>query len=266
MSILAAKKLSVIIVNYKSENNLLRSLLSLFDLLKNIDCEIIIINNDKKGCLVEVEKKFSEVKIIEQNKNIGFGSAVNMGAKMATGEIFFLLNPDTEIVSRQFQDIFNEFFKNKETGIIGSCITDFFGQVQPWIAGTRKNFWDLLQNNLGIKKSKKIWKTSQKIEASWVAATAMFIRGELFLELGGFDENFFMYFEDVDLCERAKKEGKKIIYFPDFKVKHLNGASFKDKGLQKKYYYVSQEYYFKKHCQKWEWALIKLIGKFFCAL
>jgi GT2 family glycosyltransferase len=94
----------------------------------------------------------------------------------------------------------------------------------------------------------------------------MFIRKRTFDRLGGFDENIFMYFEDADFCERARALGNKIIYFPDFVVKHLGGASFENKKIQKKYYYISQEYFFKKHCQKWEVIALRLIRKLFYAL
>ena len=266
MNTSVAKQISIILVNYKSEKNILLCLASLKDFLIGIDYEIIIVNNDQQKTLREVKEKFSEVQIIEQVKNTGFGSAVNVGVKIAEGEILLILNPDTEIISGNFQEIIAEFLINKEVGIIGSRIIDESGQIQPWIAGVKKNLWDLLKNNLGIRKSQKIWKSQQKIDVDWVAATAMFTKRDLFTNLGGFDENIFMYFEDVDLCERIHLSGKRVVYFPNFVVKHVGGASFKNVQIQKKHYYTSQEYYFGKHCQRWEAVTIKLIRKFFYAL
>jgi GT2 family glycosyltransferase len=266
MTSLSTKQLSIILVNYRSESHLLSCFLSLEGFVRDIDHEILIVNNDKKETLAEVRKNFPQIRLIEQAENIGFGRAVNAGAKVAVGEVLFILNPDTEIISGNLQNIFREFSADKKVGIIGSRIVDNFGQVQPWISGVKKNFWDLVKNNLGLKKSQKIWESLEKTEADWVAATAMFIKRDIFEDLSGFDENIFIYFEDADLCERVKKMDKKVLYFPDFKVKHLSGSSFENKKNQKKHYYASQEYYFEKHCQKWEVFMIKLIRKFFYAL
>lgn len=266
MSFLPNKKISVILVNYRSEKNIFRCLLSVKNFLRNVAHEIIIVNNDKEEDLNEVKKRFAEITIINQTKNIGFGRAINVGVEMAKGEILFFLNPDAEIVFGKIAEVARIFSGDKNVGILGCRIVSERGQVQPWIAGVEKTFWDLLKNNLGIKKSQKIWKAKQKTRADWVAATAMFIRKDLFNYLGGFDNNIFLYFEDVDLCARAAKTGAKIIFFPGFMVRHKGGASFKDKKAQKKYYYASQEYYFQKHCQKWEAVIIKLIGKIFYAI
>lgn len=239
---------------------ILRSLFSLKNFTKEVKHEIIIVNNDKKESLMEIKKNFPEIKILKQKKNFGFGPACNLGAKNATGELLFFLNPDAEIISGQLQDIFIEFL-NEKIGVLGCKIITKSEQVQPWSAGVEKNLKDLFKNNLGIKRSKKIWESQKKITADWVAATAMFIRRDLFQRLGGFDEKFFMYFEDVDLCRRVQKTGKKIIYFPGLTVMHSGGSSFENKKNQKKHYYLSQEYYFKKHRSYWESAIVKILGR-----
>jgi hypothetical protein len=87
----------------------------------------------------------------------------------------------------------------------------------------------------------------------------MFIRKELFEKLKGFDENFFMYFEDVDLCRRVRNLGYKILYYPEFIIKHFGGKSFDSKKEQQELYYKSQDYYFQKHFGKIKVNLLKLI-------
>ncbi|MDO8529729.1 MAG: galactosyltransferase-related protein, partial [bacterium] len=83
----------------------------------------------------------------------------------------------------------------------------------------------------------------------------------IFQEINGFDENFFMYFEDVDLCKRVREKGYKIIYLPEFIVKHLSGKSLKNKREQKRYFYSSQDYYFEKHFGKMTSNLVKLLRR-----
>ena len=234
--------ISFIIVNYQSERYLKKCVASLFNKIKNINFEIIIVNNDENN-LTGIEK----AKIINLKKNVGFGKANNIGAKKAAGDFLCFLNPDTIILSENIGEIIKEFKKNSKIGVIGPRLISEFNETQWWCAGVKATPWDLLRNNLGFKKSRKIWESKIKKEADWVSGAALFIPRPLFLKLGGFDEKFFMYFEDIDLCRRTKELGKKIIYFPEVKIKHWGGKSSSCKKKQKKEYYKSQDYYFKKH-------------------
>lgn len=125
--------------------------------------------------------------------------------------------------------------------------------------------WDLIGNNIGFQRSKKIWESKEKIPCDWVSGAALFIRRELFQKLGGFDENFFMYYEDIDLCRRAKKIGSEVIHFPVVEIRHFGGKSFlkNSDGLQKKYFYNSQDYYFKKHFGRKTAFITRLLRKIF---
>jgi len=235
-------KLSFIIVNYRSKRYLKKCVVSLFNKIKDVNFEIIIVNNDEND-LIELEN----AKIINLKKNVGFGKANNIGAQKAVGEFLCFLNPDTIILSENIGKIIKEFKRNSVAGIIGPRLIGKFNETQWWCAGVEITLWDLIKNNLGFKKSRRIWESRIKKEADWVSGAALFIPRPLFLKLGGFDENFFMYFEDVDLCRRAKELGKKIIYFPEVKIKHWGGKSNTCEKNQKKEYYESQDYYFKKY-------------------
>ncbi len=219
-----------------------KCLASLFRKLKNINFEIIIVNNDTSDL-----KAIKRAKIINLKKNIGFGGANNIGAKKATGDFLCFLNPDTVILSENMNKIIEEFKKDPKIGVIGPRLISEYGETQRWCAGVTTTPWDLIKNNMGIKKSRNIWESKIKKEAGWISGAALFIPRELFLKLKGFDENFFMYFEDMDLCQRAKKIRKKIIYFPKVKIKHWCGKSSADTKTQKREYYQSQDYYFKKY-------------------
>lgn len=256
--------ISIIIINYQSERYLENNLVSVYGkIFPEVRCEIIIINNDRKENLELIKNRFPEIKIAGRGRNIGFGAAGNLGAKAAQGRFLFFLNPDCEIVSQNILEIINEFDKDKNIGIMGSQLVRKNGKAQKWICGKEMSLSNLIRNNLGFSRSRKIWESRKKIKTDWVAGTAMIIRKIFFEELGGFDEKFFMYFEDMDLCRRIRKAGKKVIYFPNFKVKHLEGGSFAGKKFQKSLYYDSQEYFFKKHRSKPEYFLVKLIRKLF---
>lgn len=252
-------KLSIVIVNYRSRKNLRKCLLSIRSKAGILGGEIIIVNNDQKERLGGIKAEFPEAKIVQSEENVGFGRAVNLGVKEAKGELLFFLNPDSRIVSDP-REIFRHFKKDEDLGVLGARLIDERRKIQKWTAGAEVSFLSIFLNNLGVSGSRKIWKSPEKREVFWVAGTAFFVRREIFLEIGGFDENIFMYFEDVDLCKRVRDAGKKVVYFPEFCVLHLGGKSYQNKKLQKKHYYASQKYYFKKNRPRWEHFLIKFLA------
>lgn len=233
-------KLSFIIVNYQSEKYLAKCISSIKEKVLAVDYEIIVVNNDDLD-----PGGLSEIKIINSEKNIGFGAACNLGARSAQGEILCFLNPDTEIMSENITELVQEF-NSANIGVIGSRLADEKNNTQEWIAGKEITILSTLLNNLGYKRDQKVWESDSPVECAWVTGAAMFVRKDIFQKLGGFDEKFFMYFEDIDLCRRVRQLGFKVSYFPDFKVKHFGGKSFLDKKTQKKLYYISQRRYFEK--------------------
>lgn len=254
--------MTFIIVNYRSERCIERCIASIYEKVSpEIDFEIIVVNNDKEKKPEELIKNYPDVKAVSSGGNVGFGAANNLGAKLAKWEYLVFLNPDVEILSSKAEAVLEEFKKDESIGAIGVRLVTPEGKVQKWCAGYEINIIDLARNNLGFPKSQKIWKSKIKKEADWVSGTAFFISKKLFGEIGGFDENFFMYFEDIDLCKRIRNVGKKILYFPNFCVRHKSGESYQDKKTQKKDYYKSQEYYFKKHFGVWPMKLVKIARK-----
>jgi len=262
-------KLSFIIINYRSREYLEKCISSVFECVQNVGFEIIVVNNDleKLKCnekRSDANNKFkNNLKIIEVNENIGFGRGCNVGAKEAKGEILCFLNPDTEIVSKSIDNILKEFESNKEVGVIGSKIIEKNGKVQDWIVGGELTLGKIIKNNIGIISDKKIWNSKEKQDVDWVTGAVLFIRKNLFEKIDGFDKNFFMYFEDIDLCKRVRLEKYKIIYFPNFIVQHLGGGSVKSRKMQKKEYYKSQDYYFEKWFGKKTKNILRFLRKFY---
>lgn len=221
--------LSIIIVNYKSGQYIKRCIVSVREKIKDLSFEIIIINNDSMQLS---ELSSDNVKIINSGENIGFGRANNLGTEEAQGKYILFLNPDTLLLTDNIKKIIREFERDKKIGIIGSKLVDELGNAEKWSVGYETNIINLIRNNLGITKSRKIWESQEKTETDCVSGAAMFIKKELFDNVGGFDEIFFMYFEDEDLCKRARQAGYKIIYFPEFTIKHFCGKSFENEASQ----------------------------------
>lgn len=250
-------QISFIIVNFASRE-VLPSCLASIGKISDISKEIILVNNDSQP-LDLPETIPCPRKIIQSPRNLGFGAGVNLGSRSASGRYFFFLNPDAEIISADLQRVIREFESGSQVAIMGAKIIDDHGKTQDWIAGTSITPWQIIKNNLGLDHNAWIKKQKEKLSVDWVSGGAMLIRKDVFQQLGGFDENFFLYWEDVDLCRRARKLDYGILYFPALAVRHRGGQSFSGPKKQKEYYYSSQDYYLQKHFGSFSSGLIKML-------
>lgn len=239
--------LSIIIVNYRSEQYLESCVASLFKYVQGVSFEIIVVNNDEHETLEGFVRKFPEVQKINLQKNIGFGAAHNLGAKKARAEFLLLLNPDTEMIDDKTDLILGKFRKNKKIGIIGPRLVTTERKTQQWCTGQDVTLTRIIKNNFGLIESKKIWESQQEIFVDWVSGTAMFVAKETFEKVGGFDEKFFMYLEDVDLCRRMRAGGFQVLFCPMVSILHKGGKSRVNRIKQKIQYYRSVVYYLKKN-------------------
>lgn len=255
--------ISIIIPNYQSEHYLARCLASLQKHLMLVSHEIIIINNDPEP--ITIIAPTENIHILNAEKNNGFAGACNAAASTALGSVLFFLNPDTEIISGNLAELLTSL-QDPTVGIVSPQLLTTSQDVQPWSAGYEITLQELLRNKFGLVRSKKLWEKNIQTQPDWTSGAALAIKRELFDKLGGFDENFFMYFEDVDLCKRVKKEGLQIISLPTIQILHIGGQSASSTREQKKCYYDSQDYYFKKHFGTFQLYLLKILRVFFLLL
>lgn len=282
--------ISFIVVNYKSFQYLNSCLNSILNKVEGFNFEVIIVNNDeikidnfkniKENHLERIMfdydsaekikniKSNKKIKIIEINKNIGFGSANNIGASISAGKYICFINPDTEIYSNNIKNLILEFKSDPSIGIIGPKIIQDSELkkeeiVQEWSVGVDLDIIELFRSKMGISRSRNFWKSKKKVEVDWITGASMFIKKTTFLRVGGFDEEFFLYYEDLDLCKKVRKLGEKIIYYPDFKIIHLGGKSNNNKYSQKIEYFKSQDYYYKKWFTKKSYFLLRFLRFFY---
>ena len=255
-------KLSIIIVNFRSLDPLMTCLNSLFNGGKKLPrlFEVIVVNNDDSSDFCDLLKEFPQIKLIDHKKNIGFGAGCNLGAKEAMGEWLWFLNPDTQLID-DVGSIFEFGEVNSWVGAMSPRLVDNGLKTQKWGLGTSVTLWDIVLNNLGIVRSQKLWRKTVPTACAWVSGASLIVSRKLFWSLGGFDEKFFMYFEDVDLCKRIINSGKKIIYFPSVRIKHIGGLSRQSEKEQKSQFYESQAYFFKKHLPNWQYKALKWLRK-----
>ena len=251
---------SVIIVNYNLTKELSNCLMSLFENIQasNLNFEIIIVdNNSPEKDLIELEKKISYENIYFYyiDKNLGFGKACNYGYMKSSGEFLCFLNPDTIITDNIFQYIVDKFNSDNSIGVIGpKQLTRY--PCFDFSAGYFPNIFIELFNLIGIGvyfegflifmitsiRKKKIY------NFDWVLGACLFIKSDIFDEINGFDKDYFMFYEELDLCKRVSAKGFKIIYYPNIKINHIGSvASKKDYKLYTIRTYASKNLYISKH-------------------
>ena len=249
--------ISFIILNYKSEHYLIDCIKSLRENISSaVSHEIIIINNDSNK--IQSIPEDSNLHIIENGINDGFAKACNKATSLAKGKILFFLNPDTKIISGDFLDLINAF-TDSDTGIVSPELIMRDGKIQPWSTGYNITLWEIICNNLGSTRSRQLWTNDNKNNPDWTSGAALAINNKLFTKIKGFDENFFMYFEDVDLCKKVTNLNLKIKILSSIKILHFSGQSSSSLSQQKKYYYKSQDYYFKKHFGLFSMLLLRVL-------
>lgn len=242
--------LSIQIVNFRSRQYLEDCLFSIEkNLPADIKTEIIIINNDKDslGDIFSGRKGGFAGRTIEIGKNIGFGKAHNTGFRESRGEHILFLNPDTKALPGALEKLLGAFAKDEKIGIAGPLLVDSSGEIQADCFGAGRTPFSTIGGKIFSPKKYFPEAGGESFEVDWVSGGAMMVRRDIFEKAGGFDGNFFMYFEDVDFCLRAKKAGCAVVIVPAARIFHESGKSFESEREKKKHYYASQDYYLRKH-------------------
>jgi N-acetylglucosaminyl-diphospho-decaprenol L-rhamnosyltransferase len=228
-------KFSVVTVNYKSWPYTLRCMDSLYATGYE-DFEVVVVDNDR-----ETPPEIPHpVRLIHNQENVGFARACNQGIDASRGENVMFLNPDT-VVEEGFFESLEEFLdENPRAGVAGPKIVGFEGDVQltarkelsfvSGILGRTSLLTRLFPKNPLVKR---LFPAAEKLTGptavDWIAGTCMAVRRRTLEEIGGMDERFFMYFEDADLCRRAREAGWLVYYLPQIEVFHHSGASSGDR-------------------------------------
>ena len=223
-------KLSIIIVSWNTAALLEQCLNSLKSEILNpkFETEIIVVDNGSTDGSREIAKEF-KIRLIENKDNLGFAKAVNQALRQAQGEVFLLLNSDTQVKPEALEKLI-EFENLVRPAVVGARMLDSDGTIQgscfylPTVKRAILEYW------LGKKNyfSKYAPQGKNPVEVEAVSGGAMMISREVIDKIGLFDERFFMYFEDLDYCRRAKKAGFKIYYLPTVEIIHEHGASGKN--------------------------------------
>ncbi len=234
-------RVSIVSVSFNNEASIEDFISSVQKNISKND-ELIIVDNHSSDSTVEKISKFKNVTLILSDKNLGFSKGNNLGVKVAKGQYLFFLNPDTKMEKPILDDLI-DFYEDMDVGLLGPKLILPDGKIQPSVRNL-PTFWGAFTEYiLGIKRkfSQYAPEVDQPQEVGAVYGAAMLINRELFDKIKGFDERYFLYYEDIDLCRKIKRVGKKIYYFPKVFIRHAVGGSKSDLDralLNKKSLYI----------------------------
>ncbi len=247
---------SIIIINYCSYNYTAKCIRSVQSVLHSDAYELIVIDNaSDDGSAEKLRKQFANIIVHREENNRGFGSANNVGAKLAKGEYLFFLNNDTELIEDCITPLINILQHQPKVGIVAPKLLYPNGAFQ-----LSYGKFPGLYNEWKTKKKKEnsIVSPISEIQVDWVSGAAFCISKNLFTDVAGFDEEFFMYFEDIDLCKKVYQKEYQILYVPTVSLIHYKGKSRRNINDRILYEYrKSQLHYYKKHCSVTQQVLLR---------
>jgi GT2 family glycosyltransferase len=269
-------QLSVIILNYNVRYFLELCVSSAQKAIANLDAEIIVVDNNSTddSCMM-MQQQFPTIQFIQNKDNVGFPKGNNIGVAQAKGNYICILNPDTVVAEDTFEKVLAFAQKQSDLGIVGCKLIDGTGNFlpeskrgipTPWVAFTKIfGLYKWFPNStLFNKYYAQHLNENQTGKVDILVGAFMVMKRELYMDIGGFDENCFMYSDDVDLSYMALKKGKSNYYFHESTVIHYKGESTVRDGVYMKRFSEAMQFFYKKHFRKsilFDWMM--LLGSVF---
>ncbi|MBU1026165.1 MAG: glycosyltransferase family 2 protein [Candidatus Margulisbacteria bacterium] len=265
--------LSIVIVSWNVSDLLKECLASIYANQESLNLEVFVVdNNSQDNTCSMVKKEFPQVQLIENKENLGFTRANNQAIRKASSKYIFVLNPDTIVQPQALSNIVKFMEEHPDCGALGPKLLNPDGTLQLSCRSfpTLKTqlYTTLFLDNL-FPKSKlfgkhlmSYWPHNEIKEIDQPMGAAILLRKETLDQVGLFDENIFVFYDEVDLCYRIKKAGFKIMFTPAAQITHYGGQSFKQwKGLKSSLrggyiWRKSRNYFFKKHYGFWTVSLL----------
>ena len=237
------KKITIIINTFKSEEKIYNCL----DSIPN-EYKVVVVENSKNSEFKnKVEEKYSNVECMLAGDNLGYAKGNNLGLSTVSSEYALILNPDTKLDKNTLKNFFITASKIKDFSIIGPAKQDEFNEHE--ISSEKEDFF----------------------EVNELKGFAMFLNMEQFKDIGFFDENFFIYLEEIDLCKRLRKENKKIFLDKNIIIHHLGGRSHDssidfEMELSRNWHWMWSTFYYNKKHYGYFYSLFKISGKFLSSI
>lgn len=258
--------LTIALVTWNSEDEIAECLNMLFHAtsrIKDLKLETVVVDNASTDNTVKTIENFLRVThqnivFIKNKDNLGFTKACNQAIHASTGDYIFILNPDTEILDSAVEDMMKYLDEHDDTGVVAPQLLSYHRQIQ-FSCRTFPRYWDMFSEMLMLAtlfpKSEFFsrWKMryfdhNTLREVDQPMGAALLLKRKVLESVGGLDERFIMFYNDVDFCKRIADAGYKLVFFPDAKVKHMEGISiYKDRSGMIRIWNDDCLRYFKKH-------------------
>ncbi len=233
-------EVSIIVVNWNTQDNLRDCLRSIYEQAGEIDFEVIVIDNASTDGSVEMVKKdFPQVTLIENSKNRGFAAANNQGIDISQGRYVLLLNSDTVVLDNALAKTVAFANSHPEAAVVGCRVLNPDRTLQPTcfmfpsilnMLLSSTYLYKLFPKNKFFGRERMTWWNRNEIrEVDVVTGCFMLVRQDTIKKVGSLDEQFFMYGEETDWCYRFKQAGWKVMFTPVCEIIHLGGQSSRQK-------------------------------------
>jgi len=258
------RELSVILVNYNDRAHLPDCLVSLDKALSGLNAEVILVDNrSDDGSAALVRESFSWVRLVENDRNVGYPRANNLGVRLSRGKFVLFLNTDTVVPAGAPAGLLAEIRSRPEAGAVGPALVREDGSFQVSF-GKKMNFFSELRQKLVLNAYRRnALRRSRKPRAvGWLSGACLLARRSALDAINLFDEGFFLYFEDIDLCSRLAEKGFGLVLCPWIKVRHAGGAATSARPWRSRLEYRrSQLRYYGKHSSRLSLGLLRLYLK-----
>jgi GT2 family glycosyltransferase len=258
--------LSVMIVGYRNARLVRQTLKGIRRAAPALSHEILLSENDPTGATAAMARaEFPEVRVVQNGGNIGFGAAMNRAIEAAVGRYLLVFNPDIVVMPGAFEELVRYLDANPEVGVVGPRLRNPDGRLQHSCYRFMEPKTVLCRRLPFVRRFASVrrhldeytmadWDHAQTREVDYLLGAAMLLRREALDRVGGFDEAYFMYFEDQDLCRRLWKAGWKVAYHPGAELIHYHRRETADGHFLRQLAHPltrvqikSALYYFKKY-------------------
>ena len=228
--------LNIIVLNYNNVNLLEKCIKSILDAQIEIDYELIVVDNNSqdksKEFLSQLDLSPIKTQVVLNNHNSGYAAGNNQAVKLARGDYIFICNPDIIVLQGAIEELYSYLKSHSEVGMVGPQLLNLDHTIQysccrfphwytPFLRRTFLGGLPLLRKKL--KNYLMVdYNHSDEREVDWMIGAALMFKKDFFEKIGGFDERYFLYFDDVDLARRVWQEGKKVIYLPSAQLIHAH--------------------------------------------
>ncbi len=251
--------ISILILSYNTKDLLRICLQSIYKNLSNVSFEVIVLDNaSKDGSPEMIRKEFPDTKIIVSEKNLGFAKGMNEAVKKAKGDYLLFLNSDAILTDSTVFNMLTFSESSADVAIVGGQLLDADGTLQRSFG----NFYTLPMAFIllfaGEKVELALQNTKTIKQVDWVNGGFMLIKKDIFERVKGFDERYFMYVEDMDLCYRVKQAGYKTFFYPTATAIHTNqGSSNRSFAIQ--HIHKGLLLFYKNHKSYLEYLILKAL-------